>query len=257
MRIKEILVGEKKRQKRGSRLKRLKGKSLISRLREGGKIFPDAIPFDHDMIPGIMKSINGVLTKTGYKALPIGSGATPTKGKISGDLDMIVDLADLQQAYKMPDQEAKVIRKKLRQQFDLAGYKTAQSGTSVHVEVPMADHTHQVDIMVVANAETASKFHTHNIPDGSKFKGVNKMITIAKLAKDAGMKWSPYKGLVNRETDELISSNLDDIAKRLIGPNSTGKDLGSVEAIISALGKEKGDALLADLRSDPNWKELE
>lgn len=257
MRIKEILVGEKKRQKRGSRLKRLKGKSLISRLREGGKIFPDAIPFDHDMIPEIMKSINGVLSKTNTKAIPIGSGATPTKGKQSGDLDMIVDLADLQQAYKMPDQEAKVIRKKLRQQFDLAGYKTAQSGTSVHVEVPMADHTHQVDIMVVANAETASKFHTHNIPDGSKFKGVNKMITIAKLAKDAGMKWSPYKGLVNRETDELISSNLDDIAKRLIGPNSTGKDLGSVEAIISALGKEKGDALLADLRSDPNWKELE
>ena len=111
--------------------------------------------------------------------------------------------------------------------------------------------------MVVANAETASKFHTHNIPDGSKFKGVNKMITIAKLAKDAGMKWSPYKGLVNRETDELISSNLDDIAKRLISPNASGKDLGSVEAIISALGKEKGDALLADLRSDPNWKELD
>tara|TARA_B100001173_G_scaffold211511_2_gene182546 strand:- start:252 stop:1025 length:774 start_codon:yes stop_codon:yes gene_type:complete len=257
MKIKEILVGEKKRQKRGSRLRRLKGKSLISRLREGGKIFPDAIPFDHDMIPEIMKSINGVLSKTNTKAIPIGSGATPTKGKQSGDLDMIVDLADLQQAYKMPDQEAKVIRKKLRQQFDLAGYKTAQSGTSVHVEVPMADHTHQVDIMVVANAETASKFHTHSIPDGSKFKGVNKMITIAKLAKDAGMKWSPYKGLVNRETDELISSNLDDIAKRLIGPNSTGKDLGSVEAIISALGKEKGDALLADLRSDPNWKELD
>ena len=176
---------------------------------------------------------------------------------MSGDLDMIVDLADLQQAYNMPDEEAKVIRKKLRQHFDLAGFTTGQSGTSVHVEGPMGDHTHQVDIMVVANAETASKFHTHNIPDGSKFKGVNKMITIAKLAKDAGMKWSPYKGLVNRETDELISSNLDDIAKRLISPNASGKDLGSVEAIISALGKEKGDALLADLRSDPNWKELD
>ena len=46
----------------------------------------------------------------------------------------------------------------------IAGFTTGQSGTSVHVEVPMGDHTHQVDIMVVANAETASKFHTHNIP---------------------------------------------------------------------------------------------
>ena len=111
MRIKEILVGEKKRQKRGSRLKRLKGKSLISRLREGGKVFPDAIPFDHDMIPGIMKSINGVLTKTGSKALPIGSGATPTKGKISGDLDMIVDLGQLKQHFDMPDAKDADIRK--------------------------------------------------------------------------------------------------------------------------------------------------
>ena len=71
------------------------------------------------------------------------------------------------------------------------------------------------------------------------------------MAKDAGMKWSSYKGLVNRETDELISSNSDDIAQRLISPNVPGKDLGSVESILSALGKEKGDALLADLRSDP------
>jgi len=26
---------------------------------------------------------------------------------------------------------------------------------------------------------------------------------------------------------------------------------------MAALGKEAGDALLADLRADPNWKELE
>ena len=257
MKIKDIIKGTKKRKKRGSRLKRIIGDSLHNPLREGGKIFPDAVPFDHAMIPEIMKTINSVLAKTNTKAIPIGSGATPTKGKQSGDLDMIVDLADLQQAFNMPDEEAKVIRKKLRQQFDLAGLKTAQSGTSVHVEVPMTDHTHQVDIMVVANAETASKFHTHNIPAGSKFKGVNKMITIAKLAKDKGMKWSPYKGLVNRDTNELISSDLDDIAKRLISPNASGKDLGSVESILSALGKEAGNALLADLRSDPNWKELD
>jgi len=30
-----------------------------------------------------------------------------------------------------------------------------------------------------------------------------------------------------------------------------------VEQILAALGKEAGDALLADLRNDPNWKELE
>jgi len=261
MRIADILGGNKKRKKRGSRLTRSKGSSLIKKLKEGGNIFPNSISFDHKMIPGIMKSINNVLTKTGSTAIPIGSGATPTPGQVSGDLDMIVDLDQLKQHFNMEDQKDPVIRKKLRQVFDLAGFNTGQSGTSVHVEVPMGDHTHQVDIMIVPNAQNAAKFHTHTIPQGSKFKGVNKMITLAKLAKNQNMLWSPYQGLFSRDANgkkaDLISSNIDEIAKTLLGPNASGKDIGSVEAIMAALGKEKGDALLADLRSDPNWKELE
>ena len=112
-----------------------KGKSLISRLREGGKMFPTLYPLD-DMIPDIMKSINGVLSKLRLKLFQLEVVLSFKSGKMSGDLDMIVDPVDLQQAYNMPDEEAKVIRKKLRQQFDLAGFTTGQSGTSVHVEVP-------------------------------------------------------------------------------------------------------------------------
>ena len=261
MRIADILGGNKKRKKRGSRLTRSKGSSLIKKLKEGGNIFPNSISFDHKMIPGIMKSINNVLTKTGSTAIPIGSGATPTPGQVSGDLDMIVDLDQLKQHFNMEDQKDPVIRKKLRQVFDLAGFNTGQSGTSVHVEVPMGDHTHQVDIMIVPNAQNAAQFHTHTIPQGSKFKGVNKMITLAKLAKNQNMLWSPYQGLFNRDANgkkaDLVTDNIDQIAKALLGPNASGKDIGSVEAIMAALGKEKGDALLADLRSDPNWKELD
>ena len=161
----------------------------------------------------------------------------------------------------MEDQKDPVIRKKLRQVFDLAGFNTGQSGTSVHVEVPDGGQTHQIDIMVVPNAENAAKFHTHNIPQGSKFKGVNKMITLAKLAKDQNMLWSPYQGLFARDANgkkaQLITNNIDEVARTLLGPNATGKDIGSVEQILAALGKEAGDALLADLRNDPNWKELD
>jgi hypothetical protein len=57
---------------------------------------------------------------------------------------------------------------------------------------------------------------------------------IADLAKQKGMKWSPYKGLVNRETNELVSNNLDEIAKELLGPNAGAADLGSVESIVKA-----------------------
>ena len=213
------------------------------------------------MIPDIMKTINSVLAKTSSKAIPIGSGATPTPGKVSGDLDMIVDVDQLKQHFNMQDQPDKVIRQKLRQVFDLAGLNTAQSGTSVHVEVPMGDHTHQVDIMVVPNAENAAKFHTHSIPAGSKWKGVNKQIALANIAKSKNMLWSPYQGLFSRDANgkkaDLITNNIDEVARTLLGPNATGKDIGSVEQILAALGKEAGDALLADLRNDPNWKELD
>ncbi len=257
MKIADILGGtHKRRKRRGSRIKRIRGRSLF---KEGGNIFPDTISFDHKMIPGIMKSINGVLAKANAQAIPIGSGATPTPGKVSGDLDMIVDQDQLAQHFDQTD--PKVIRKKLRQLFDLAGLETGQSGVSVHVKVPMDDHAHQVDIMVVPNAERASKFHTHSIPKGSKFKGVNKMIALAWLAKQKNMLFSPYQGLFSRDQagkkDKFITQDIDEVARSLLGPNASGKDIGSVEAIMAALGKEAGDAMLADLRSDPNWKELD
>lgn len=260
MKIRDILGGNYKRKvRRGSRIKRLRQEDL--HLHEGGNVFDGTVGFDHEMIPGIMKVINGVLQKVNAQAIPIGSGATPTPGKVSGDLDMIVDVNQLRQEYDMLDSPDKDIRKKLRQTFDMAGLETAQSGTSVHVKVPMGDHAHQVDIMVVPNAANAAKFHTHTIPQGSKWKGVNKQIAMAYLAKKQNMLWSPYQGLFSRDANgkkaDLVTDNIDQVAKALLGPNASGKDIGSVEAIMAALGKEAGEAMLADLRSDPNWKELD
>lgn len=262
MKIQDILGGSSKRKlRRGSRIKRLRQEDSHS-LREGGNIFNGTSDFDHNMIPGIMKTINSVLQKVNATAIPIGSGATPTPGKISGDLDMIVDVDQLRQEYNMADSSDADIRKKLKQTFDLSGLETAQSGTSVHVKVPMGDHAHQVDIMVVPNAGNAAQFHTHTIPQGSKWKGVNKQIALARLAKMQNMLWSPYQGLFKRldngkkDPNGLVTDNIDQVAQTLIGPNASGKDIGSVEAIMAALGKEAGDALLVDLRSDPNWKEL-
>jgi len=203
MKIADILGGTKKRKKRGSRLKRIRQRSLFDNapIKEGGNIFPNSVSFDHKIIPQIMKTVNSVLQKTGSTAIPIGSGATPTPGKVSGDLDMIVDVDQLKQHFNMEDQPDKVIRQKLRQVFDLAGLNTGQSGTSVHIEIPVGDNTHQVDIMVVPNADNAAKFHTHSIPQGSKWKGVNKQIALANIAKSKNMLWSPYQGLFNRDAN--------------------------------------------------------
>lgn len=228
------------------------------KLNEGGNVFSDAEPFDHAQIPAIMKQINSVLTKVGAKALPIGSGATPIPGKKSGDLDMIVDANIL--ANKFNSTDAKEVRKQLRSLYDQAGFQTGQSGVSVHVRIEVDGAAHQVDIMVVPNADTAQKFHTHSIPTGSKYKGVHKQVAMAALAKEQNLLWSAYEGLYTRGPDgkknKLFSNDIDKIAKTLLNPTATGKDLGSYESILAALPQDRAEALQAKLEQDPSWQKI-
>ena len=109
--------------------------------------------------------------------------------------------------------------------------------------------------MVVPNATDVSKFHTHAIPQGSKFKGVNKQLAMSWLARQKGLKWSAFKGLLKREDDSMISRDINDIAKILISPTANANDLGSVESIANAM-PDKGEQMMQELRADPNWKEL-
>jgi hypothetical protein len=226
-------------------------------IKEGGNIFQGTADFDQKLIPDMMKQINSVMAKTGVKALPIGSGASPQAGKMSGDLDMIADAGQLIKKFNAPD--VKTAKVELEKMFQQAGYETKMTGQIVHVKTTVGDVPQQVDIMVVDNGETASKFHVHDIPGGSPYKGVHKQIMIADLAKDAGFKWSPYKGLVSRETNELVSNDLDNIAKQLIGPNATAKDLGSVESIVAKMpsAKEIIDRQEADPNSAWNKKKIQ
>jgi len=265
MRVEDILSGGTNRRnwrnRRGIRSKGIALKKPINLkgILEGGNVFDDTVPFDHKKIPAIMKAINSVLSKAGTKAIPIGSGASPQPGKVSGDLDMIVDQDQVAQATGTDKPVA--IKKGLRALFDQAGFQTGQSGVSVHVRVEVAGEAHQVDIMVVPKAEIASRFHTHDIPQGSKFKGVNKHIAMAALAKEHNMLWSPYQGLFHRNEEgkkgEFATDDIDKIAQTLLGSGASAKDLGSMESIMAALGDKQGEELLARLRAEPHWKELE
>ena len=217
-------------------------------LTEGGNIFQGTQDFDHKLIPDMMKQVNSVMAKTGVKALPIGSGATPTPGKISGDLDMIADAGQIRDHFGVKDNKnAKIELEKL---FQAAGFETKKSGQIVHVKTNVGGSSQQVDIMVVDGGETAQKFHVHDIPKGSPYKGVHKQIMIAELAKAKGMMWSPYKGLVNRETKQLVSNNLDEIAKELLNPNASAADLGSVETMVKA--NPKAQAIVDQMEANPD-----
>lgn len=231
-------------------------------LSEGGNIFAGTTDFDHKIIPSMMKQVNSVMTKTGVKALPIGSGATPTPGKMSGDLDMIADAGQIRDHFKVANnKDAKIELEKLFQQ---AGFETKKTGQIVHVKTTVDGASQQVDIMVVDGGETAQKFHVHDLPTGSPYKGIHKQMMVADLAKATttdqhpnGFKWSPYKGLVDRETNELVSSNLDEIAKILLNPNAKGSDLGSVESIVKANpdAKKIVTRYETDPTANPNWND--
>ena len=226
-------------------------------LNEGGNVFANAEPFDHKDVPEILRVINSALNDTGIQAIPVGSAATPRPGQQSGDMDVIVDEAAVLEYFKAKD--AKSGRKALNDFIQQQGLETAQSGINVHVNVPVGQQHHQVDIMVTANAPTVAKFHTHNIPANSPYKGVNKQLVLSILAKQKGYMWSAWQGLFDRTQEgkkgSFVSDDLDTIANVLLGKGTSSKDLGSVEAILGALPPDIAEPLLDRARQDPNWVE--
>jgi hypothetical protein len=226
-------------------------------LNEGGNVFGDVTPFDHKDIPEILRKINTPLGDIGIRAIPVGSAATPTPGRQSGDMDVVVDEEQIVTYFKAPD--AKHARKALAEFMKAKGFQVAQSGINVHVRVPVGETAHQVDIMVTAKAERISKFHTHKIPDKSPYKGVNKQLILAILAKQKGYMWSAWQGLFARNFEgkkgEFVTDDLDEVARRVIGDKASSEDLGSVESILQALPRDEAQSLLDRARQDPNWKE--
>jgi hypothetical protein len=226
-------------------------------LNEGGNVFANATPFDHKDVPVILKTINNALQGTGITAIPVGSTATPKHGHKSGDMDVLVDEAVVMHYFNAKD--AKTARKALNDYIRNQGLETAQTGINVHVNVPVGKEHHQVDVMVTANASQVAKFHTHNIPAGSPYKGVNKQLLMSFLAKDKGYMWSAFQGLFARDSlgkkADFVTDDLAKIAEILTG-KSDPNVLGSVESILAALPQDQAAELLARGKADPNWKEI-
>jgi hypothetical protein len=227
-------------------------------LLEGGKMFANTTSYDQSIIPQVLKIINDALSGARLRVIPVGSGANPVKGKTSNDFDVMTDEDAVKVFFKTDD--AKEARKKLADYMRNLGFNTAQSGIIVHVLVPVNGMGVQTDIMVTPQAEAIAKFHTHKLPLSSPFKGKNKIITLSHLAKLKGYLFSPWQGLFKRtpggKKGEMVTNDIETVAKVLLGKNATAADLGSVEAILKKLPRAEADKMLADLRSDPNWEEL-
>ena len=217
-------------------------------LKEGGNIFKDADGkpltqrINRDSVDPTLLWLEKI---TGLKHSDFKLGSTGIKDT-SGDLDVAVDAS---QVDKQELFDKLVAWKAKNHPDDSTRAWVAKSGISVHFKTPINGNEQngfvQTDLMF-GNPELM-KFAYKGTGDGTVYKGAHRAIMIASLAKARGMKWSPGKGLYNRETNELVASAPDDVAEALLGAGGNPADLDSVESIVKKIkGSPDYEALTAD-----------
>lgn len=168
--------------------------------------------------------------------LPLVDNALGSVGKkaTSGDIDVAVD----QNLISKDDLVAKLTAWLPQGEDPKAWVK--KSGISVHFRTPIAGNEKkgfvQTDFMFGPDIEHM-KFGLFSAGDASKFTGAERNLLMSSIAKSipGDYKYSWQKGLIKRSDSSVISTKSDEIAKVLLGDQYTGKDLESVESIMSAI----------------------
>lgn len=116
-----------------------------------------------------------------------------------------------------------------------------KSGESVHFKTPIKGSFNngfvQTDFMF--GDPEWMKFSMQGGLEGSPYRGEHRHILLASIARFKGYKWSFKNGLVNPETNEIISKNPDEISKILLGDDSNKNDMNTVESILNKIKKYK------------------
>jgi hypothetical protein len=181
------------------------------------------------------------------------------KSATSGDLDIAIDESELSK-----DDLIHKLVKWVKHNNEQPREWIKKSGTSVHFKTPILGKIEngcvQTDFMF-GNPEWM-RWAMKGGQEGSQFKGVHRHILMASVAKAQDLKWSFKNGLLDRSSDEVITTNPEQIAKTLLGNDADASDLDSVETIIRKLkSKSNYDHLISDfkeyLSNDVNSPKLE
>ena len=206
------------------------------RLTEGGNVVPNAVELRKENFPLVMANLKKVLPQ-GLNLYPIGSAGHK---EISSDIDALIDAGELMTAF--PAKELKLSRKALEDYFKSKGLFAARTGVSIHVGIPIGatQDVVQVDLMAVENAAAAQPLHTHDYSDpqmkGGTLHGMwADLANMSSVEGHESVMMSPYKGLVDRATKELVTNNKDEIAKIIIGPTASAADMGNPQKVLAAL----------------------
>lgn len=209
---------------------------MKNELFEGGNVFKDeagTILTKNIAKADVIPTVRWLEKVTGLELTDHMLGTTGKK-EFSGDLDIAIDANEVNKndfAAKLSDyitQEGGDPKEWIR-----------KSGISVHFKTPIkgdpANGFVQADFMF--GERDWMKWSMTGGREGSELRGAHRHIILSSIANARGMKWSFQNGLVNRETNEIISKDPNEIAKRLLGQTATPKDLQDPEAIIDYIIK--------------------
>lgn len=193
----------------------------------------------------VLPTVQWLETVTGLELTDYMLGTTGKK-KTSGDLDLAID-ANKVNKDEFVAKLSEYIAKKGGNPKDWI----RKSGISVHFKTPVKGNEElgyvQTDFMF--GEPEWMKWSMTGGREGSELKGSHRHIILASIAKARGMKWSFQNGLMNRETNEIITKDPHEIAKKLLGQTATHKDLNDPESIIDYIIKLPNyEELVADAR---------
>jgi hypothetical protein len=196
----------------------------------------------------------------------------------SGDVDIMIDPSDLLKNFSvdlekynqaratplgpkafanmMDDEKKKATFQMSAAKWGLAKYMSdngfeTDPGT-LTVNFSGSGKNYSVDLIV--RPRSAWPLHTHDFTRDPGMRGgdlwVNLYPTLAKLAskttftdpktgeEKGNLQFSPDKGLVDRDTGEVVAIDKTEIAKILLGPTASSKDLASISGIRDQLKKD-------------------
>jgi hypothetical protein len=223
---------------------------MNKKLLEGGNIFKDdtgTILTRNIAKSDVIPTIQWLETVTGLELTDHMLGTTGKK-EFSGDLDIAIDANEVDKN-EFAEKLAGYIRDKGGNPKDWV----KKSGISVHFKTPIKGDPKngyvQADFMF--GEREWMKWSMTGGREGSELRGAHRHMILSSIANARGLKWSFQNGLVNRETNEVVTRDPNEIAKKLLGQTATPKDLTDPESIIDYIIKLPNyEELIAKARLD-------
>jgi len=203
-------------------------------LNEGGNIFKDPegrILTQRINKADVLPTLQWLEQITGLPHEDFMLGSTGRK-ETSGDLDVAVNQQDVSK-----DELVNKLAAWCKENGKDPKTWIRKTGISVHFLTPiLGDESNgyvQTDLMF--GDQEWMKWSMAGSNEGTAYSGADRQILMSSIATAQGMKWSSQNGLIDRESNQVISKNPQEIAQHLIGPNAQADDLESVETILTKL----------------------